>query len=382
MPKTYVYSYGFEFMNWEDQTLVLVEQDNGKMSITNFTETSLNTYGVKAIRNVTFQYPLLSYVWGTRELWIQDLSNRVAIYYFDGPILAMENINKVISKQSDTIALGMVLDRHFYVQTAEMNCSIDYNQLEYDKRQIEKSEIPSDKIKGYYRITLQNPDTKSIEKAIMLHQKNSLVILSLESKGTNYEIKKKLNKTNVVFMQKTNALVFWQNKGDTIEIMKIPYDPTSSKNIVKVYEADEEIRYCKQTLINGKEYLAVVDEAKFIKILKVEDTGPQKLNKVSIYKEYFVDTYFSSNSDIEALKGYSFCNEMMYSGNGVNILQERGKHKENKFYSLYYSGYSLEYNSKKFPMCSEDFILFSLNPEYDSTYTYQKQYLLLGKNLL
>ncbi|CAI2381450.1 unnamed protein product [Moneuplotes crassus] len=376
--KTYVYSYGFKFMEGDEQALILFEQDCGKMIINTFTEEKANSYGIKAIRNITFQYPLILYVWGTRELWVQDLNNKVSIYYFDDSILAMENISKVIAKQSSTIDLGIVLDKHSYVQTTIMRCNTDTNLLEYDKRQINKSEIVPEKIKGFYRITLQNPETKSIENAVMLHQKDSLAILSLESKGIKYEINKKVKKTNVIFMQKTNVIIFWDDKGDKLELMRIPYDPTSAKSIIKVYEADEDIRYCKQTMINGVEYLAIVDEPKYVKILKVEESGSQKFSKVSIYKEYFVDTYFSSSSDVNSIKGYGFCNEMMYSSNGVNILQERGKEKEGRFYSLYYSGYSLEYGNTKFPLCSEDFILFALNSEYDSTYTYQKQYLMLA----
>lgn len=376
--QTYVYSQGFQFMEGEERTLFLLESANSKMGVLTFNKENLNNYYIKAIRNITFQYPYIAYVWGTRELWIQDLNNKVSIYYFDGPISAMENISNVITEQSPTIKFGMVLDMFDYVQTVVMNVKVDEHKLEFDKREILKSEIPFQKIKGYYRITLQNPETKSIEKAIMLHQKRSLVILSLENKGTNYEIKKKVDKANVVFMVQKNVIIFWDNKGDKIELMKLPYDPTSTKSISKVYEADEDIRYCKLTHIEGKEYLAIVDEPKYVKILSVDDTGSQKFHKVTVHKEYFVDTYFSSSSDVEGLKGYGYCNEMMYSSNGVNILQERGKEKEGKFYNLYYSKYSLEYGTTKFPMCSEDFILFSLNPEYDSTYTFQKQYLLLG----
>lgn len=68
---------------------------------------------------------------------------------------------------------------------------------------------------------------------------------------------------------------------------------------------------------------------------------------------------------------------MLYGSSGGYILQEKGKEKEFKFANLYFSQYSLEYGNYKFPMCTEEFILFALSPEYNSDYTEQKQHLLL-----
>lgn len=253
-----------------------------------------------------------------------------------------------------------------------MSCNLTENTLTVQKRKILKTELPQGKIKAYYRIKLQNQETKQLEDAVMIHLKNSFTVLSLETKSVKYEIKKRCTKNNVVYMKESECIIMWEDKGDKLEMMKLPYDPNSAKAFQKVYEADEDLRYVRLTKIDGKECLAVVDEPKYIKIMKIEDI------KVTILKDYFVDSYFSTYSDVNALKSYSYCNGMMYSPNGCYILQERGKEKEGKFYSLYYSQYSLDYNTTKFPMCTEDFILFSLSPEWDSSYTVQKQYLMLA----
>ena len=68
---------------------------------------------------------------------------------------------------------------------------------------------------------------------------------------------------------------------------------------------------------------------------------------------------------------------MLYNSSGGYTLQERGKEKEGKFSCLNYWKYSLDYNTTKFPMCTEDFILFSLSPEYNADYTKQSKFLLL-----
>ena len=173
-------------------------------------------------------------------------------------------------------------------------------------------------------------------------------------------------------------MIFWKDKGDRLEMLKLPFDPSSSKPFTKVYESDEEIRYCRMTIINNREYLVLVDEAKHVKILQIEESSTQKYNKISVYKEYYVDNYFSTSVDVQQLKNYSFCNEMLYSNSGAYILQEKSKAIPDKFYALYYAQYSLDYSTTKFPMCTEDFILFSLAPEYDSTDTNSKQFLLLA----
>lgn len=240
------------------------------------------------------------------------------------------------------------------------------------KRRIQKSELPNAKVKAFYKIRMQNHQRKMIEEAVLIHFKDSFVAISLESRDIKSEIQKAVSKANVIPLRDKSAIFFWEDKGDKIEMLKLPYDPTSAKALQKVYEADDELKFVKSTMIENEEYLSVVDEPKYVKILKIDD------NRVTIHKDYFVDTYFATSTDNQYLKQYSFCNEMMYSSSGGYMLQEKGKEKEFKFATMYFSQYSLDYNTTKFPMCTQEFILFALNPEWNSSYTQQKQYLLLA----
>ena len=152
--------------------------------------------------------------------------------------------------------------------------------------------------------------------------------------------------------------------------MKLPVNPSNSRNIIKVYDAYKDIRLLKSTIIEGEEYLYVVDEAKFVKILKNEE------NKLSVHKEYFVESTFASNSDVDQIKEFWYSNEMMYSVNGGYILQGKGKSKEGKFPPLNYSGISVDYHNKNFPICSDDFVLYALAPELSYNNSQQNAYLL------
>lgn len=63
---------------------------------------------------------------------------------------------------------------------------------------------------------------------------------------------------------------------------------------------------------------------------------------------------------------------------GGTLVQEKGKEDEYKFYPMYFSNYNLSYEVTKFPLCSEDAIVFALTPTYDqSDYTKQFQNLLI-----
>jgi hypothetical protein len=61
----------------------------------------------------------------------------------------------------------------------------------------------------------------------------------------------------VVELKSHGALFFWDYNGDKIEMMKLPYNPNNQKAIVKVYEADEDLKMVKSTIIEGKEYLFI-----------------------------------------------------------------------------------------------------------------------------
>lgn len=59
---------------------------------------------------------MLAYVWGTRELWVQDMDNIVRIYYFDGSIAGLENDSNVKSDPNNPFTLGLVIDQFDYYQ--------------------------------------------------------------------------------------------------------------------------------------------------------------------------------------------------------------------------------------------------------------------------
>ena len=112
---------------------------------------------------------------------------------------------------------------------------------------------------------------------------------------------------------------------------------------------------------------------KYIKILKPSS------GQLEIEKEYYVSDSFadSSNSNVNR---YSYCNEMVYSNSGAEFLQIKGKEMP-IFYSsiIGFSSFGFDYNNNTFPICTSDYILFALYPEYiDNDYTKQYQYLLLA----
>lgn len=369
--KSYMDTHGLMFASGEIEAVMLLELSNYTFQVYIFEENFSTDYCIKSIRNITFQYPTLAYAWGTREIWVQDLNNNVKIYRFDASISGMENCCNIKNSTNEELKLGVVLDYQDYFRIGEFAFKDTSNELVLSKRRITKAELPGGKIKAFYNIRVHNYESKNIDDGIMLHFKDTLIILSMMSRSIKNEIKKTVSKSNVVTLRNNSAIFFWEDKGDKLEMMKIPYDPKSEKALQKVYEADESLLLVKTTIIDGEEYLYIVDEPKSVKLLKIEDS------RVTLYKNFFVDPYFATYADVQSLKQYSYCNGMMYSSSGGYILQEKGKEKEFKFTSLYYGQYSLEYNNSKFPMCTEEFILWSLSPEYNSDYTRQKQFLLL-----
>lgn len=375
MKKSYMDIHGFRFTSADPEVdgMMLIENNYSSFQIYRFDDTNQVDYTLKTIRCITFQYPNVAYVVGTREVWVQDMTNVIKKYYFDANIAGMENDSNVKESGGYGLKMGMVLDYQHHYQIAEITFQSTYQtNMNIYNRKIMKDEIPDSKVKGFYRIRMHNQEKKKIEEAILLHLKSSLVALSLESRQIKHEFKKVVSKANVVPLRDKSAIFFWDDNGSKIEKIKIPLDPSNTKLFQKVYEANEDMRMVKTTFIEGEEYLYIVDEAKHMKILKNEE------NRLSIYKDYYVDTYFSTYADVKNIKQFSYANGMMYSNSAAYILQEKGKEKEYKFPSLYFSGFSLDYNSTKFPMCSDDFILFLLSPEYTSDYTSQYQSLLLA----
>lgn len=121
LKKSYIYQSGFQILDNDSDTCIMIEQNSGTMQVYLFEEDYQTDYCIKSIRNITFQYPLLAYAWGTRELWIQDMNNNVAVYYFDGSIVGMENEPNVSTKKESRITIGMILDNIDYLDIG--NCS-------------------------------------------------------------------------------------------------------------------------------------------------------------------------------------------------------------------------------------------------------------------
>lgn len=108
---------------------------------------------------------------------------------------------------------------------------------------------------------------------------------------------KTVRKSNIVSLKNNSALLFWEYAGSTIDQLKIPFDPSDSKWFQKVYEADDELKNVKTATFNEEECVMVIDEVKYCKLLKIED------NRLSVFKDYFVDSNFavySSENDLKA----------------------------------------------------------------------------------
>jgi hypothetical protein len=116
LDKTYLDIRGFKFLDSEVDSLVAVEMVNSTIKVHFFEETFTTNFCLKAIRNITFQYPLLAYAFGTRELWVQDMNNNVKIYYFMAGIAGMENDCNVKTNTKDPLSLGIILDYIDYYQ--------------------------------------------------------------------------------------------------------------------------------------------------------------------------------------------------------------------------------------------------------------------------
>ena len=373
--KSYMDIHGFRFSSDDKDidSVMMIENQYTSFQIYRFEERVANDYTLKTIRNITFQYPQLAYAVGTKEIWVQDINGNIRIYFFDLNISGMENESNVkLDAEGNDFKLGLILDNQNFYQIAEANFNKSYPQLLIYSRKIIKDDLPDAKVKAFYKVRVHNQEKKKIDKAILLHLKDTLVAISLESRDFKHELKKKVTKFNCIAMRDESAIFFWEDNGSKVEKLKIPIDPLSSKKFIKVYEANEDMRLLKTTVIDGEEYLYIVDEAKHMKILKNEE------NRLSVYKDYFVDPYFATYADVNSIRQFSYSNEMLYSSSGGYILQEKGKDKEFKFSQLYYSGFSFDYNNYKFPMCSDDFILFAMSPQSPpNDYSVQYQDLLL-----
>ena len=364
--KKYLSLSGFSFTDDEPTSLLLIDtSNNSNIRVYKVSENDIDEFSFKIIRSITFQPPYIIYVKGTREIWFQSFDNIIDVLYFDSDIAVLENSKH--SRYDNQTSLGIALNNQDHYIIGYIDKSYYGFSFSYYQRKIYTNQIPNSKLKGFYKIRMQNQEKKKIEESVLLHMKNCFVGCSLESSFITSEYQRQLSKNNVIYLKDRSSLIFWDNTSTKIERIKIPFDPSNSKWFYKSYEALENVKLWKSTFINQVEHICLVDEAKYFKILKIEDS------RLALYKEYYVDYYFATSTDYSGLKGYSFYNEMLYSSNGGIILQEKGKEKDNKFYNISYSGYYLNYNDYKFPIWTNDLVLQSLSPEYIGD-DYSKQY--------
>lgn len=79
------------------------------------TNTAAYHQNLKLIRNISFQYPFIVYVNGSKEVWIQDLNNNIKVLYFDSNITCVENVDMSNSYDTSVAKIGLILDfEHFY----------------------------------------------------------------------------------------------------------------------------------------------------------------------------------------------------------------------------------------------------------------------------
>ena len=359
------------FTDDSKDTLIMVDTATyGEYKVIKANEDEMKETSIKMMGSTTFQSPYIIYVKGANEIWFQSFENVIDVLYFDYNIVALEN--SLYSRYDYQPSLGIALDYYDHYIIGYIDRSYYGFSYSYYQRKIYKNEIPHSKLKWFYKIRMQNQEKKKVEDSVLLHLSNWFVGWSLESSFITSEYQWQLSKRYVVYLKDRSAMILWDPTSSKIERIKIPLDPSTNKWTQKVYEGTENIKYWKSTFVNDIEHIWIVDEARYFKILKIEDS------RLLLYKDYYVDNYFATSTDIESLKGYSFLNEMLYSSNGGILLQEKGKEKDNRFYTISYSGYYLNYNDRRFPICSNDFILQSLNPEYvNNDYSKQYSYLLL-----
>lgn len=361
-----------KFADKESDNLIMIEYYNSEFIIYLFNKDGYSDFYFKAMRDVIFQYPYIIYGRGSKEIWVQNMENKVEIYYFDNNIQAIENTSRFRDLTYGGMSLGMVMDYHDYFSISRLETSYYGKSYKYFKRKFNKNELLNQSVKSYNRIRVQNAQRKKIEEAVLFHLNNSLILLSLESRDFKHEIQRSFKERNIVWLTDNSAIYLWDDNGDKIEMLKSGFDPSSSNYLIKVFEADEDIRLVKSTIIDGIEYLLVVDEQKHWKLLKNEEA------RSIVYKDYYVDSYFSTSQDVMNVQSYSYSNGMLYSNSGGIMLQEKGNEKESKFYNLSFSTMSFDYNRPYFPICSENYILYSLYGEYNADYTSMYSYLLLA----
>ena len=102
----------------EDE-LIMIESSNTYYKIHKFRKSYHIQYTMKTIRNISFHYPKLNYIMGTKELWVQDMKNTIRIYYFETSIAGMLNEKNNFNESGKNTSLGLILENQNTYQIAE-----------------------------------------------------------------------------------------------------------------------------------------------------------------------------------------------------------------------------------------------------------------------
>ena len=116
---TYPDFHGFDFTKDKEDNLLVIENTGGNIIFSKVTSKSSHHIALKSIRDISFQYPYIVYIRGSREIWIQDLENKVKVFYMDASIIWVENVSISNSYDGGGARLGMLLDYEYYLKVGK-----------------------------------------------------------------------------------------------------------------------------------------------------------------------------------------------------------------------------------------------------------------------
>lgn len=99
-------------------------------------------------------------------------------------------------------------------------------------------------------------------------------------------------------------------------MIKFPHDTTSSEFAREIYKLENDNRSVKLTMINGKEYLMVIDEPRYVKLFRFVE------NKLILYKQFFVHSRFGIEES-ENISEAVFSEGMLLMNSYALLLHEK-----------------------------------------------------------
>lgn len=309
----------------------------------------MHSYTMKTMRNFTVNYPLFSYGWGTNEIWVQGVEDNVSVYFFEHPIVALEQQHCETQVLGEKSSISMILDMGEYLQPAKMDLSLASPFVQYNNPRIKKDLIHSQKLKAFHSIKVVDPTSKAVCDGYLLQFKDEIQIFSERSQIVIFSLKRSFLKYNLIHMKSSKSIIFWEYKGDKIQALKYPFDSQRDRSLLNIYEAYDAIYDCKLTTINKKEYLACIDQAFYIKILKLTTADFSNNIMIKIEADYFADAILKQENTRDDLKSFHFVNGMLYTNKRGVLLQKKGAEREQLFGDLVYQDILIDDNYPQFP---------------------------------